>query len=174
EEWPWMGVMAYWFFKRASDSEQDQPWYYFKMLNPDFTPMPVYEAMKQYAKQPPAIYPGYFQEDHWAIRASGTWNVERDQRAVLGNYRVSEQSGAALSFNFVGTGLDVVFVKGASGGVARITIDERAPTEINFDSAQAVFGEKTPIARGLPKGRHTARVEVASGAVGVDAVIVYR
>src|SRR5207244_7761275 len=72
-EWPWMGVMAYWFFKRASDSEKDQAFYFFKMLNPDFTPMPVYEAINQAANQPPLVYPGYFQEDHWAIQAGDAW-----------------------------------------------------------------------------------------------------
>jgi hypothetical protein len=49
EEWPWMGVACFWFFKRADDSELGQPWYYFRMVEPDFTPLPVYEAMKAHA-----------------------------------------------------------------------------------------------------------------------------
>ncbi len=48
DEWPWMGVACFWFFKRAGDSEQDQAWYYFRMVEPDFTPLPVYEAMRTY------------------------------------------------------------------------------------------------------------------------------
>jgi hypothetical protein len=48
EEWPWMGVACFWFFKRADDSELGQPQYYFRMVEPDFTPLPVYEAMKAY------------------------------------------------------------------------------------------------------------------------------
>ncbi|MBN1581713.1 MAG: hypothetical protein JXA89_13495, partial [Anaerolineae bacterium] len=48
EEWPWMGVACFWFFKRATDLEREQAWYYFRMVEPDFTPLPVYEAMKQY------------------------------------------------------------------------------------------------------------------------------
>jgi hypothetical protein len=47
-EWPWMGVAAFWFFKRADDSEREQPFYYFRMVEPDFTPLPVYEAMSAY------------------------------------------------------------------------------------------------------------------------------
>lgn len=50
-EWPWMGVMAYWFFKRADDSEKNQSWYYFRMVDPDFTARPVYEAIRQYTAE---------------------------------------------------------------------------------------------------------------------------
>lgn len=48
-EWPWVGVMSYWFFKRASDTEKGQSFYYFRLVDPDFTPRPVYYAIKQYA-----------------------------------------------------------------------------------------------------------------------------
>jgi hypothetical protein len=49
QEWPWMGVACFWFFKRATDSERDQPSYYFRMVEPDFAPLPVYQAVKAYA-----------------------------------------------------------------------------------------------------------------------------
>ncbi len=45
-EWPWVGVVNFWFFKRPDTSEQDQSWYYFRMVEPDFTPLPVYDAVK--------------------------------------------------------------------------------------------------------------------------------
>ncbi len=48
EEWPWIGVIAWWYFKRADDSERGQSWYYFRLVEPDFTPTPVYEALKAY------------------------------------------------------------------------------------------------------------------------------
>lgn len=47
-EWPWVGGMAVWFFKRPSDAERNQSWYYFRMVEPDFTPLPLYQAMKDY------------------------------------------------------------------------------------------------------------------------------
>jgi hypothetical protein len=48
QEWPWVGVASTWFFKRASDAEKDQGFYYFRLVDPDFTPLPVYDAMKAY------------------------------------------------------------------------------------------------------------------------------
>ncbi len=50
-EWPWVGVMAIWFFKRATDTEKNQAWYYFRMVEPDFSPTPLYTAMRQYILQ---------------------------------------------------------------------------------------------------------------------------
>ena len=50
-EWPWVGVAFTWFFKRAGDSEKDQSFYYFRLVDPDFTPLPVYDSIKAYANQ---------------------------------------------------------------------------------------------------------------------------
>ena len=69
-EWPWVGVINYWFFKRPSDADKNQPYYYFRMVNPDFTPLPVYDSMKQYiASTPPILYAGVHQANDWAIKA---------------------------------------------------------------------------------------------------------
>jgi hypothetical protein len=54
QEWPWMGVACFWFFKRADDSERDQPSYYFRMVEPDFSTLPVYEAMRAYTASRPS------------------------------------------------------------------------------------------------------------------------
>ncbi|MCC6178591.1 MAG: cellulase family glycosylhydrolase [Chloroflexi bacterium] len=48
QEWPWMGVMAIWFFK-LPEPWSAQPWHYFQMVGPDFTPHPVYQAIRDYA-----------------------------------------------------------------------------------------------------------------------------
>jgi hypothetical protein len=50
-EWPWAGVLCVWFFKRATDHERDQPMYYFRLVEPDFTPLPVYFAIQDYARR---------------------------------------------------------------------------------------------------------------------------
>jgi hypothetical protein len=49
-EWPWIGVAATWYLKRATDlwETNRQPEAYFRLLAPDFTPQPVYESMKAY------------------------------------------------------------------------------------------------------------------------------
>lgn len=66
QDFPWIGVINYWFFKRATDTERDQPFYYFRMVEPDFTPLPIYTAMQEF-DLPPILYAGVHQADHWAI-----------------------------------------------------------------------------------------------------------
>lgn len=75
-EWPWVQVAAYWFLKRPSDMERDQSWYYFRLLEPDFTPLPVYEALVAYDESPPQInhQPGWI----------ATWQRMRPALFVVG------------------------------------------------------------------------------------------
>lgn len=65
-DWPWLGVVNYWFFKRATDTERNLPFYYFRMVEPDFTPLPIYEAMRNF-DLPRVLYHGVHQADHWAL-----------------------------------------------------------------------------------------------------------
>ncbi|MEZ4621746.1 MAG: hypothetical protein R2867_40445 [Caldilineaceae bacterium] len=49
-EWPWIGVANVWYLKRATDrwEAEGKPEAYFRLLQPDFTPLPVYESIKTY------------------------------------------------------------------------------------------------------------------------------
>jgi hypothetical protein len=94
-EWPYVGVVNFWFFKPASDADADQAYYYFRMLEPNFTPLPVYDGVKAYANQKPRMYAGTHQEDHWAIKWDGEWFDRVDERAMLGGYRVAGRDASA-------------------------------------------------------------------------------
>ncbi len=52
-EWPWVGVANTWFLKRATDEweRNGQPEAYFRLLAPDFTPMPVYQSIQAYIRE---------------------------------------------------------------------------------------------------------------------------
>lgn len=52
EDWPWLGVANTWYLKRATDEweVQQKPEAYFRLLLPDFTPLPVYTAMQRYTQ----------------------------------------------------------------------------------------------------------------------------
>jgi hypothetical protein len=49
-DWPWLGVVYYWFFKRAAP-EETQTSYYFRAMEPDFTPLPVWTALAEYGNE---------------------------------------------------------------------------------------------------------------------------
>lgn len=63
EDWPFVGVVNYWFFKQASDIDKDKPVYYFRLVEPDFTKMPAYDALADYATSEKAA----------AIQAKPNW-----------------------------------------------------------------------------------------------------
>lgn len=69
EEWPWLGVINYWFFRRPNPSEADQSYYYFRMVEPDWQPLPIYDSLREFfANTTPLLPPGRHQAEHWAIR----------------------------------------------------------------------------------------------------------
>ena len=45
-EWPWVEVGAYWFFKEAGE-DRSQPKYFFRLMEPNFTPLPAYDALAE-------------------------------------------------------------------------------------------------------------------------------
>ena len=48
EEWPWVGVINYWFLKRPSPREQQQSWYYFRLVEPTWEPTLTYYSLQNY------------------------------------------------------------------------------------------------------------------------------
>ena len=67
-EWPWVGVINYWFFKLPGEDRRNEAFYYFRMVEPDFTPLPVYDAMRDYiAAETPTLFQGTHPETHRAF-----------------------------------------------------------------------------------------------------------
>ena len=173
-EWPWMGVLNYWFFKRATDLETDQTFYYFRMVEPDFDPLPVYATMRDYTRQSPQVYIGYHQEDHWALDYQGEWESLLDARAVLGGYRQSMRSGASLRFTFAGTDLDLVTVLGPGGGSFRYAVDGTARVR-ELEESEVTIVASIPLVRGLRDGSHSVEIVAqADTPLVVDGLIVRR
>lgn len=49
KEWPWAGVFLVWYFRQVGDISPDSSEYYFRLVDPDFTPRPVYRAIQKAA-----------------------------------------------------------------------------------------------------------------------------
>jgi len=165
EEWPWVGVVNFWFFKRASDAERDQSWYYFRMVEPDFTPLPVYETMREYtASLTPTLYPGTHQEDHWALKYEGDWETIRDTAAMLGAYRRANTPGVTLRFTFEGA--SPTLVPGPGAGEVEVSVDGSAHRRISLD------GRPVQLGRRWRHERHEVTLTAVTGKVSVDGIII--
>ena len=167
EDWPWVGVVNFWFFKRASDIERNQAMYYFRLVEPDFTPMPVYEALREYtAGLTPTLYPGTHQEDHWALDYDVDWETVRDTAATLGAYRQATAPGAALRFTFEGASLTLV--PGPGAGEIEVGVDGGTPRRVALD------GRPVRLVRRWRHECHEVILTAVAGGVGVDGLIVQR
>jgi hypothetical protein len=172
-EWPWMGGLMYWFFKRAYDTEKDQPFYYFRMLDPDFTPQPIYAAMKDYIAQARVVTPGFRSTSDWAMVWRGAWEAKQDYRAYFGEYKAG-QVGDAVSFRFSGTDLDLVALQNPYGGALQVQIDDQPAREIDLWLTDPEVGGRIALARDLDDGEHHATITVTRAPVAINGFIVQR
>ncbi len=172
-EWPWMGVMNYWFLRRPSDAEKDQTWYYFRLFEPDFTPLPAYGALDWLGEQWPTMPMGYHQESHWTLHYTGPWQHLRDDAAVLGAFALGGQ-GAELGFYFFGTDLALVLRDARQIENLEITIDGYEVAALAPWAAPREDTAVITVARNLKDERHRVRLRVVDGQVALDGVIVRR
>lgn len=173
EEWPWMGVISYWFFKRPADYERDQSWYYFRMVEPDFTPLPVYDAMREYLTAlEPTLYRGVHQAEHWAISQGAGAAPEAASGAQFG---AAERTQSA-AFTADGTSI-------------RLRWQGESPLNVALDdgSATAIMPEaggwtETTLTSSVFNQRHSVAISsatpflldsVAVTAITVDSVLAF-
>ena len=167
-EWPWLGVINAWFFKRASDAEQDQAMYYFRLVEPDFSPLPVYDALKDHMHSAEALvlYPGVYQEDHWALIYDGAWETHTGESAELGMVRTALDPQSEVAFTFSGT--DLWLKTGpAEGGTLSYSLDGQEEETIAFAA-----GEQVQLARALPKGSYVVTIRATPGPLSLDSLTI--
>ncbi len=161
-EWPWAGVTTVWFFKRATDAELDQPMYYFRMVEPDFTPLPLYTALHDYLTTlEPTLYPGAHQATAWQLAYTGAWDTVADPVAELGSYRRALQPGASVALRWEGRALTLH--PGPGAGTIAVTVADGAPRTIALD------GRPVVVARALLPGAQHLTLTAQHGDVTLDA-----
>ncbi len=186
QEWPWVGVVNVWYLRQPGNWQNTQQEYYFRMIDPDFTVHPVYEAVQSFATHPPVLERGYRQEDSYALTFSGSWWSGLHPRASLGAYRQGVTAGSTLTFTFRGTDLDLVTRRGPDGGLLWVEVDSAPASDRQLprDAAGRAYADLgaspeewqalVPLAHGLADGEHRVTLTVGRGSVVVDGLIVDR
>jgi len=164
-EWPWMGVVNLWYFKRATDLEQGQPMYYFRMVEPDFTPMPVYDAVRSYTHETPVLGLGLHQEDHWALKYGGEWSTGYADGAQMGSYVESSSGTVTLRWR----GADLAARMQGPGTIAMSTDAAVEREYVVGDGWQEVR-----LAGRLADAEHDTVITVAGGTVRLDSLSAER
>lgn len=173
DEWPWMGVMAYWFFKRADDSETNQPFYYFRLFEPDFTPLPAYAALKNYIAGARFLGVGFHESNHWALDYHGAWQARLAGCGSTGTCQFG-QPGDSLQFTFHGTELELVLAQNPYSGIAGVSIDGGVVQLVDLRATDPASRGRIVLAHALFDGQHRAAITIERGQVMLEGLVIRR
>lgn len=171
EEWPWAGPAFVWFFRRPTDNEKDQQFYYFRLVEPNFRPLPVYNAIKDAAPSLKVVQRGWRAPTDWAITVTGDWQTTPGDVVLQ---RFSATPGSALSFTFVGSTLSV-----QARGPGRLYVDVAGTRLPRDDEARAYVDlpaatTQVELVRGLAVSPHPVVLTLGSGQATIEGIIVDR
>lgn len=189
EQWPWAGVFCIWYFRQVGQYPADEAAYYFRMVDPDFTPRRLYYAVKEVATVIPAAAPGFHEDTNPAVSADAGWNRILSPQLSGGGYLEATQPGASLTFTFKGQAVSLQAHKAPLAGrliasldgrnVPGLPTDEQGRTVVDLYSSNDYWTE-IPVVRDAGSGTHTLQLTVAeksninsTGLIcGIDTFIV--
>lgn len=181
KNWNWVGVISIWFFRQVGDILPNNPESYFRMVDVDFTPRPVYLAVADAAKEEQVAGSGQYEETNPAIQYGGTWAPEVDSRATGDQDLKALGPNDTASIRFSGEGIDLVTRKGPNAGrfivevdgngVSGLPRDQAGKSYIDLSNPTEQWQTTVQVARNLNRGKHTLDLTTV-GDVTLDAFIV--
>ncbi len=125
--WGWVGVINIWYFRQVGDIPITRSDYFFRMVDLDFTPRPVYYSIKDLSKEYKVSGVGTYQETNGAVQSQGNWSIKLDASAQGGTVLHTPEQGQRLIFKFSGTQVSMVTKSGPNKGGFRVLIDGKDP-----------------------------------------------
>lgn len=179
--WPWAGVVSIWFFRQVGDIPPNNPEAYFRMVDTDFTPRPVYAAVSAAAQAQQVATPGEYQESNPAVIFKDGWQWIRNENASAGQYARATEGNASGVLRFYGTGLELLAQRQPGLGRLYVTLDgspinglardETGASFIDMSAPQPAWKVSLPVASSLSRGEHTLEFR-AEGDVNLDGFTV--
>ncbi|HEX6512085.1 MAG TPA: O-antigen ligase family protein, partial [Chloroflexota bacterium] len=168
-EWPWLGVMAVWLFQDPAPAAND-PTQFFGLVDQQFQPRPVYDAIRALTHAAPAASSGDYSATAAGVTYGGDWQMSAAEAAMT-----SPISGATATLRFDGSAVALRTARGPNMGIAYLAVDGSPTyaTEIPKDSAGRAALDLyaaspgtalVPIASGLPCATHELTVTVSGQA----------
>jgi hypothetical protein len=174
QDWLWAGVFNIWYFRQTGQQyNPNEAAYYFRMVDVDFTPRRVYDAVQDATQSLFVAPPGHFEETNPAVAADADWYSTIAEEASGQGLLESTVPDASLTFTFRGHSVDLIARQRTQGGRLRVTVDGRRvpglPTDsqgrsyIDLYAPATAWQARIPIASGLAPGQHVVRLTVSDG-----------
>ncbi len=170
--WGWVGVINIWYFRQVGDIPITRSDYFFRMVDLDFTPRPVYYQVKELSKEFKVSGVGAYQEMNGAVQSQGNWSVKLDPSAQGGVALSAMEEGQRVTFKFKGTQVSLVTQSGPNKGGFRVLIDGKDPNLESKDK-DGSYVEVPPgpdgdsitlnLASGIGAGEHTLELITFKG-----------
>lgn len=170
--WPWAGVFNIWYFRQTGQQySPEEPAYYFRMVDVDFTPRRVYDGVHDATPGLAVASSGHFEETNPAVSVDAGWRkliaAEASGQSMLEN----EELGASVAFTFRGHSVDLIARQDPRGGRLLVTLDGRnvdglatddqGRSYIDLQADAMAWRVRLPIAAGLTPGQHVLRLTVS-------------
>jgi hypothetical protein len=180
--WNWAGVFNIWYFRQAGDIfREDREDYYFRMVDPRFTPRPLYNAVKEATSSAYVASPGTFAVTDPSATNSGSWSPILAAAAIGGVMLSSSNPGDSITITFRGGRFNLFVQRAPNAGQLYLTVDGREANLIR-DTAQersvlSLTGSSqeapilVPVADGLGPGTHVVRLVVGSASAPIHGSI---
>lgn len=123
EHWPWAGVISIWYFRQGGEISADSAEYYFRMVNVDFTPLPVYYAVQQAAVAMATASPGWYEESSAPVHRRGSWEPVSTSTVSAGAYLYTNEPASRIEVTFLGSDLTLRVRRGPDGGRLLVWVD---------------------------------------------------
>ena len=130
DQWPWVGVINIWYFRQdgTTYSPSDSA-YYFRMVNPDFSPTPLYAEISKDAPPLKIAQPGEYDQTDPALQPSddgkitANWELRQDPQASGRTYLASNKVNATMLITFHGTNIHLKTITGPNAGLIYVALD---------------------------------------------------
>ena len=174
ENWPWAGVFGIWYFRQTGQQyTPDDAAYYFRMVDVDFTPRRVYDAVQDATGTLFVAPAGHFEETNPALVPDPNWySVIAPEASGEGLFE-SRELGSSLIFTFHGHSVDLIARRGPEEGRLLVTVDGRNVSGLPLDDQDRsyidLYARETQwqtqigIVQGLAPGQHAVRLTISEG-----------
>ncbi|MGI6368206.1 MAG: hypothetical protein ACOX2L_07600 [Anaerolineae bacterium] len=170
QEWPWAGVFMIWYFRQVGNIAPSEAEYYFRMVDPDFTPRQIYLAVQDATQQQGEVGRGIYQEMNAAVKRYGSWRLLSDTEASGEALLYSDTPDSSVTLSYRGQGVRIVTRTGPEGGRLLVTVDGRPAPGLPRDAQGQAYlslytaevdaqAELQPVLSDQP-GAHTLRLTV--------------